>query len=79
MTVPFGLRHGASACQRTTEAVVEVASHRHGTKAYPYIDDTSAAALPAVSFWQYQGLLDIMVELGIDAMLAKCQPALVDG
>ena len=74
VAVPFGLRHGASACQRTTEAVVKVASHRHGTKAHPYIDDTSAAALPAVSSWQYQGLLNIMVELGLDAALAKCQP-----
>ena len=74
VVVPFGLCHGATACQHTTEVVVEVASHRHGTKAHPYIDDTSAAALPAVSFWQYQGLLDIMVELGLDAALAKCQP-----
>ena len=74
MAVPFGLPHGASACQCNTEAMVEVASHRHGTKAHPCIDDMSAAALPAVSFWQYQGLLDIMVEFRLEAALAKCQP-----
>ena len=39
--IPFGLRHGASACQRTSEAVVTIANDLYGTWALPYIDDTA--------------------------------------
>ena len=74
VAVPFGLRHGASACQRTTEAVVEVAADRHGTVAHPYIDDTRATALPVLALVQYRGLLSIMAELGLDAAPSKSQP-----
>ena len=45
VAVPFGLRHGASAYQRTTEAVVKVARAEAGTDASPYIDDTVGAAV----------------------------------
>ena len=46
IAVPFGLRHGASACQRTTEAVSEVVVAEVGASTHPYIDDTAGIALP---------------------------------
>ena len=74
IAVPFGLRHGASACQRTTEAVVQLAEHDTGCDAEPYVDDTAGAALPAEAMAHYQGLLDTMDRLGLQAALKKCQP-----
>ena len=72
--VPFGLRHGASACQRTTEAVVAVAADRHEAEAYPYIDDTAGAAVPSQAEAHFHGLLDTMEDLGLDAAPHKSQP-----
>ena len=72
--VPFGLRHGASACQRTTEAVVTLARIRHEAMAYPYIDDTAGAALPDRAMVHYRGLLGTMDELGLEAAPQKCEP-----
>ena len=46
ISIPFGLRHGASACQRTTEAVSAIAKEEAGADTAPYIDDTIGAALP---------------------------------
>ena len=72
--VPFGLRHGASACQRTTEAVVSLAKQDNDTTAHPYIDDTVAAALPDVADDQYTGLLRLMAVLGLMAAPHKSVP-----
>ena len=46
ISIPFGLRHGASACQRTMEAVSAIAREEVGADTAPYIDDTIGAALP---------------------------------
>ena len=73
VAIPFGLRHGASACQRTTTAVAEIAKHECGADLYPYIDDSSGAALPLSAQIHYDTLLCIMEELGLQAALAKCQ------
>ena len=74
VAVPFGLRHGASACQRTTEAVVQLAKHDTDCDAEPYIDDTAGAALPPDATDHYNGLLDTMERLGLNAAIKKCQP-----
>ena len=65
--IPFGLRHGASACQRTTEAVSAIAKEEAGANTAPYIDDTIGAALPQDAWPHYQHLLDLMSQLGLDA------------
>ena len=39
LAVPFGLRHGASSCQRTTEATAVIAADKHGAKVVPYVDE----------------------------------------
>ena len=74
--IPFGLRHGASACQRTTEAIAQIAHHQTGSIIYPYVDDSSAAALPVDAFKQYNHLIQLMTHLDLQAALPKCQPPL---
>ena len=73
VAIPFGLRHGASACQRTTMAVAEIAQGKFGAIIYPYIDDSAAGAPPALGQSHYEKLLLLMEELGLQAALAKCQ------
>ena len=72
--IPFGLRHGASACQRTTEAVSAIAAHDVDASSYPYVDDTSGAALPDIALTHYNFLLELMRELGLCPALSKCSP-----
>ena len=67
-------RHGASACQRTSEAVSEVVAAEVGAVTYLYIDDTSRVAVPVVAERHYSHLLSCMGDLGLDAVLAKCAP-----
>ena len=74
VAIPFGLRHGASACQRTTEAVTEIAHHDVGATAYPYIDDTAGGAVPDKADEHYRHFLHLMDTLGLEAALAKCTP-----
>ena len=63
ISIPFGLRHGASACQRTTEAVSAIAKEEVGADTAPYIDDTIGAALPQDAWPHYLHLLDLMSQL----------------
>ena len=71
--IPFGLRHGASACQRTTVAVAQVAKAEVEADIEPYIDDSAGAALPDVAMLHYRGLLGIMERLGLAVAFEKCQ------
>ena len=73
ISIPFGLRHGASACQRTTEAVSAIAKEEAGADTAPYIDDTIGAALPQHAWPHYHHLLDLMSQLGLDAAQDKCE------
>ena len=73
ISIPFGLRHGASACQRTTEAVSAIAKEEAGADTAPYIDDTIGAALPQDAWPHYHHLLDLMSQLGLDAAQDKCE------
>ena len=66
VSVPFGLRHGASACQRTMEAVSSIVKQESGADTEPYIDDTAGASVPDLAQEHYQALLDLMKELGLD-------------
>ena len=72
--IPFGLRHGASACQRTTEAVAEIAKYDVGASPHPYIDDTSGAALPNEAVTHYDHILLLMSQLGLTPNESKCSP-----
>ena len=73
ISISFGLRHGTSACQRTTEAVSAIAQEEVGAETAPYIDDTIGAAIPESAQLDYQHLLDLMAQLGLDAAPDKCQ------
>ena len=72
--IPFGLRHGASACQRTSEAVMEIVEAEHEAWTRPYIDDTIGAALPDVADQHYSGVRGTMDELGLVTNDGKCHP-----
>ena len=74
VAVPFGLRHGASACQRTTEAVADVVAAEVGASTHPYIDDTAGVAVPLLADKHYGHLLDCMSKLGLEAAPDKCVP-----
>ena len=71
--IPFGLRHGASACQRTSEAVITIANHLYGMWALPYIDDTAGAATPEEADLKFTGLRRVMDLLGLQTADHKCQ------
>ena len=74
IAIPFGLRHGASACQRVTEAIINITNYDLPIEAFAYIDDTCGAALPTVSSSHYRALLGNMDRLGLDSAPSKCQP-----
>ena len=71
--IPFGLRHGASACQRTSEAVSTITFHKCQAVTLPYVDDTAGSSLPHQSQAHYRGTLETMDELGLQVAPAKCQ------
>ena len=74
LAVPFGLRHGASACQRVSEAAAAVAAEECGAETEAYVDDTAGAALADEAQGHYEGLLATCDRMGLEVGLAKCQP-----
>ena len=74
LAIPFGLRHRASACQRTSEAAASISAHKHGTKTHGYVDDTAGTALPKKADAHYQCLLCTFDELGLAVAPEKCAP-----
>ena len=44
LAIPFGLRHGAMACQRVTEAICFILRRRQRASTLPYIDDFGGSA-----------------------------------
>ena len=71
--IPFGLRHRASACQRTTQAVAHLTKILFDAFIAPYVDDSAGAALPGDADVHYDQLLELMITLGLAAAEAKCQ------
>ena len=76
--IPFGLRHGASACQRTSEAVSTITFHKCQAVTVPYVDDTAGSSLSHQSQAHYRGTLETMDELGLQVAPAKCQAPLTE-
>ena len=74
VAIPFGLRHGASACQRVTETVIEMVQYDVQARARAYIDNTIGAALPHLADLHYNKFIDTMAVLGLDSAPHKCQP-----
>ena len=54
ISIPFGLRHSASACQKTTEAVSAIAEEEVCADTAPYIDGTIGVAFPESVLTYYQ-------------------------
>ena len=74
MAIPFGLRHGASACQRVSEAASAIAKEEHGAETRAYIDATAGAAVETEADSHYNGLLSTHETLGLEVAPEKCQP-----
>lgn len=75
MAQPFGVRWGAMACQRTTNAVAFIANEELDATIFPFIDDMASAC---VGFEdankQYTGALSILDNMGLEAASEKCAP-----
>ena len=50
VAIPFGLRHGASACQRVSEAIGDIVEDEVTADMLPYIDDTSGIHIHTITF-----------------------------
>ena len=72
VAIPFGLRHGASACQRVSEAIGDIIEDKVTADTLPYIDDTSGLAWPEVAMLHYETLISTIVRLGLQPALDKC-------
>ena len=70
--IPFGLCHGASACQRMSEAAGEISAARYGSKMHAYVDDMGGTALDTEADTQYNGL-ETLSQLGLALAPSKCQ------
>ena len=70
--IPFGLRHGTWACQRVTEAIIQIVAHDTLAQAFAYIDDTVGAALPHQAPVHYAAFADTMALLGLQSAPEKC-------
>ena len=76
LEIPFGLRHGAMACQRVTKVVYYVLKNKHQADASPYIDDFGGIAgqLKIEANNQYIALKTILLDLGLTVAWEKCVP-----
>ena len=74
LAIPFGLRHGAMACQRVTEAICFI--RRQCATTLPYIDDFggSASKSKRQANNQYLMLKTVILELGLAISWDKCEP-----
>ena len=63
--IPFGLRHGAMACQRVTEAICHTLKQQQGARALAYIDDFRGAAAKSKT-------TAIILNLGLSISWDKC-------
>ena len=72
--IPFGVRHGAMACQRVSEALCHVAKQEMDTDSLGYIDDTAAASLPdlKLAIAQYTHFRGTVDTLGLQLAPDKC-------
>ena len=72
--IPFGVRHGAMACQRVTNALCHIEKSEMDMDSIGYIDDTAAAAVPdiQVATAQYHHFKSTVNTLGLQLAPDKC-------
>ena len=72
--IPFGVRHGAMACQRVSNALGYVAKQEMDTDSLSYIDDTIAVVIPnnSLAQAQYQHFVMSVDTLGLQLAPDKC-------
>ena len=72
--IPFGVRHGAMACQRTTQALCHIQTEDGNSDAEAYIDDMASVCMgdSVLANKQYTDFLNCIDELGLEVSLSKC-------
>ena len=78
--IPFGVRHGAMSCQRTTEALCYLNSKDGKADSEAYIDDmaTVCEKILQAAMSRYNNFLKEIEELGLQVSLAKCAPPSIE-
>ena len=78
--IPFGVCHGAMACQRTTEALCHISTSDNNTDSEAYMDDMATVCEPDIdkALSIYNGFLDNVDELGLQVSLLKCSPPAIE-
>ena len=71
--MPFGLRTGALAAQRTTNALIYIYKQQ-GYDAINYIDDMGSADIPDSASAAYSALVNLSNKLGLQVAESKCSP-----
>ena len=71
--IPFGVRTGAMAAQRTTNALMHIYRNK-GFDGVNYIDDIGSAECPAKANEGYEALVDLVQDLGFVVAKDKCSP-----
>ena len=73
LAIPFGLRHGASACQRVSVALGKISAYLYTTLTMAYIDDTAGVAMGEVADLHYNKILETFAEMGLEVAPGKCE------
>ena len=73
--IPFGVRHGAMACQRTTQALCHIQMEKDDVDAEAYIDDMATVCIDelVLANKSFTGFLNDIDELGLQVSLNKCE------
>ena len=73
-SIPFGYRHGAVCCQRTTDAIRYIMFNK-GFFIFNYIDDLIGCDTPDIAIQAIQVLVVLLHDLGLPTSLEKlCKP-----
>ena len=72
--IPFGVRHGAMACERTTKALCHIQTKDDQSDAEAYIDDIASVCSDnlILANQQFTDFLNTIDELGLQVSLEKC-------
>lgn len=75
VAIPFGIRWGAMACSRTTEAICHIHTSQ-GHSSLCYIDDFFGVSPPALdqALQGFHNLKALLIELGVKEATEKAQP-----
>ena len=79
-SIPLGVRHGAMACQRTTEALCFMETEDNDNEAEAYIDDIAeiCSPNPEEAVLAYEHFLETISYVGLQVSIDKCVPPSIE-